>query len=509
MRKQWAFVLFLVTALQIHAQLPSGSIAPDFKANDINGQSWHLYDLLDSGKIVVLEISATWCPPCWAYHNGHAMHHFYEEHGPGGDNKARVLFIEGDPNTNTNCLYGSAGCNNYTPGNWVAGTPFPIIDNAKIADTFQVNYYPTIFVICPNRKVYEVGQWNAADLWKQALTCPVAFGANNAGIFDYTTGAGLNEVCGTTVLKPAFSLVNLGSEALTQATVSLQWNNTTQQTYEWTGNLGLYGEIPVAFDELAVHQGGALKTRLISINNAQVDDDTANNVRIDSFTDAKAFNSLKVLLKIHTDQYGAETYWELRDDQGKVLEFGGNQAVGPNGGGKYGGAPNGPGAYSNNVTIRDTLNLPGPGCYSLHFVDAYGDGMCCAFGNGYYKLYNLDDPNPILSGGAFRAYDNRGFSASLATAAGEPVSAEPALLLFPNPATDRLHLGLSLPQAAPVAASVINALGQLVFQRPPELLDAGEHQREIDLTGLPEGFYWLHLQADRQQLVRKFLIRRR
>lgn len=509
MRKHWPLVLILTATLRLSAQLPSGSIAPDFTAKDLKGQSWHLYELLAEGKVVVLEISATWCPPCWAYHNGHAMHQFYEQHGPEGDDRARALFIEGDPSTNTNCLYGAAGCNSYTPGNWVAGTPFPILDNAAIADSFKIDYYPSIFVICPNRKVYEVGQWNAADLWAQALTCPVAQGLDNAGIFDYSAGSALREVCESLEVRPEFSIINLGANALTQATVSLRWNDKTVQTLEWTGNVGLYGEIPLAFDNFNITETGALKTELTSVNNTPADDDKTNNIRVDSFTNAKAFNALKVLLKIRTDEYGQETYWELRDELGMVLESGGNQAVGPNGGGKYGGAPSGPGAYNSNTTIRDTLNLPAPGCYSIHFVDAYGDGMCCNYGTGYYKLYNLDNPvAPILSGGSFRAYDDRGFDAGLVTAAGDPADALPGLAVYPNPAFDLLYADFTLPAAASVSVSVLNTCGQVVLRFPPETLPDGISRREIALGALPEGLYWLCFQTNGHFAAKKFLLAR-
>ena len=88
MKKYPVFAFWLVIVLRLSAQLPSGAVAPDFTATDINGQSWHLYDILASGKIVVLEISATWCPPCWAYHNSGAMQELYAAHGPAGDNTA-------------------------------------------------------------------------------------------------------------------------------------------------------------------------------------------------------------------------------------------------------------------------------------------------------------------------------------------------------------------------------------------------------------------------------------
>lgn len=509
MRKFRAFVLLLCLHQALLAQLPSGAIVPNFTTTDLNGQSWDLYNLLDQGKIVVLEISATWCPPCWAYHNGHAMHKFYEQHGPDGDNKARVLFVEGDPATNVNCLYGTSGCNNYTPGNWVAGTPFPIINDAAIADSFKVNYYPSIYVICPNRKAYEIGQWNAADIWDQALTCPVAAGNNNAGIFNYNNGTPLHEVCETLELQPAFSIVNLGSNALTQATVALKWENTIVQTIEWTGNLGLYGEIPVTFDPLPVTTAGQLETQLTSINNNPVDDDPSNNTLLDSFSTAKEFNSLQVLLKLRTDQYGAETYWELRDENGAVLESGGNQDVGPNGGGKFTGINSGPGAYGNNHLIRDTFFLPEPGCYSFHIVDAYGDGMCCDYGNGYYKLYNLDNPiNPLLWGGVFKAYDDRAFSTAMLTAANEPYDNFLDLQLFPNPAREQITLDFELPNAARTTVFIVNTLGQLVQQTEPEWRTAGTHQLTLPINHLPAGMYWLQFQAGAQRLSRKFLVQK-
>ena len=97
-------VLLLLTLAisRLSAQLPAGTVAPDFTVTDLAGQSWHQYDLLAQDKIVVLEIGATWCSPCWAYHNGGALQEFYAAHGPAGDGRAQVLFIESDPSTNVN-----------------------------------------------------------------------------------------------------------------------------------------------------------------------------------------------------------------------------------------------------------------------------------------------------------------------------------------------------------------------------------------------------------------------
>lgn len=156
------------------AQLPNGSVAPNFTGTDLDGNSHTLYDLLDAGKTVFIEVSATWCGPCWNYHNSHAMKNMWNTYGPPGTDEAFVMFIEGDASTNTACLYGPSGCVGGTQGDWVDGTPFPIIDDASIASQLAITFFPTIYCVCPaNKKIYLAGQLPMAGLWNFANNiCP-------------------------------------------------------------------------------------------------------------------------------------------------------------------------------------------------------------------------------------------------------------------------------------------------------------------------------------------------
>ncbi|MFN0035769.1 MAG: T9SS type A sorting domain-containing protein [Saprospiraceae bacterium] len=161
-------VIAMMGCTSAYAQIAPGSIAPDFTASDINGNSYNLYDLLNEGKTVFIDFSATWCAPCWNYHNGGALETIWEEHGPDGSNEAFVFFIEGDANTNEACLHGPSGCVGGTQGDWVSGTPYPIVhlDGHIIRSDYQVSYYPTVFCVCPyDQKVYETGQLSATGLW--------------------------------------------------------------------------------------------------------------------------------------------------------------------------------------------------------------------------------------------------------------------------------------------------------------------------------------------------------
>ena len=167
-------LLIVLWAFSLNAQMPNGSTCPNFTGTDLDGNQWTLYDLLDANKTVYIEVSATWCGPCWAYHQAGHLKNLWNAYGPPGTDEAFVLFIEGDANTNTACLYGPAGCVGGTQGDWVTGTPFPIIDDHNIRTLLQVSFYPTIYMVCPaDKKIYHLGQQNMNGLWNARTNfCP-------------------------------------------------------------------------------------------------------------------------------------------------------------------------------------------------------------------------------------------------------------------------------------------------------------------------------------------------
>jgi hypothetical protein len=96
MRQLLVVSMVFIHGLTAKAQMADGSVAPDFTATDINGNTHHLYDILNQGITVVLDISATWCGPCWNYHTSARSESFYSVNGPNGTNKVAVFLIEGD-----------------------------------------------------------------------------------------------------------------------------------------------------------------------------------------------------------------------------------------------------------------------------------------------------------------------------------------------------------------------------------------------------------------------------
>lgn len=138
--------------IQSVAQLPDGSVAPDWTLTDIYGNDHSLQSSLDSGYAVILHFQFTWDPIGWDLHNSGLLESLYQELGPTGENILRVFLIESDPGTTTIDLFGGVDGGSGTQGDWTEGITYPVIDNGQaVAASYEVNSFsPAVFMVCPS-----------------------------------------------------------------------------------------------------------------------------------------------------------------------------------------------------------------------------------------------------------------------------------------------------------------------------------------------------------------------
>ena len=269
------------SAMETKAQLPDGSTAPNFTFTDMNGNSQDLYTYLNAGKVVVIDVSATWCGPCWNYHNSGNLENFYNQYGPPATNQAMVIFIEGD-NATTNADMNGTGSN--TQGNWTAGTPYPMCNPSPVAtfnSNYAIGYFPTMYMICPDKKTTKVDQYTTAQLYNTMMAkCPPPTAANDAGVSAVASPSGF--ACGTT-FTPSVTVRNFGSAPLTSCTVNYQVDANPAQTFAWTGNLTTGQTAVAALPSVTTTLGSHTFTSSTSNPNGGADGNAGNDQKVVNF----------------------------------------------------------------------------------------------------------------------------------------------------------------------------------------------------------------------------------
>lgn len=471
MKKKLLIAAMALASVGATAQMADNSICPDWTGTDINGNTYNLYSILDSGYTVFIDVSATWCGPCWAYHNSGALENLYDNYGPGSaSNAVRVFFIEGDGSTSMSDLQGNTSA---SQGNWISGTPYPIIDDASIGDLLEISYFPTIYKVCPNRIIKEEGQKTTAQLWAAVSSCQSAVSPSDGTLLP---PMGTVRTCQGSGVDLSARLQNLGTSPMTSATIEARQGSTVLGTTTWTGNLNTYDVADVPVTNYVAQNSGTITYQITSS-----DDNAANNSSTQSLsTSSTIAPSTAVHFEIKTDNYGSETRWKLFNPDGTVFAQGGPY---PNG--------NQP-AHTYDWTLDDLT------CYKLQVTDAYGDGMCCSYGQGYYKV--MVDGNIILQGGQFAAEDNKLFKTDAASGIADNELSR-SLNIFPNPTTGLVNLEYNLDQAAAMKVTVTDVVGKVVMSR--DLRAASGAQRQtLDLGNLSNGMYLLKVDAGNRQVTR-------
>lgn len=92
-------------------------------------------------------------------------------------------------------------------------------------------------------------------------------------------------------------------------------------------------------------------------------------------------------VQVTLDDYGSETSWQLYDASNKLMASGGPYEDGQAG-----------------KVISTSLDLI-DGCYEIDLYDAYGDGMCCDYGDGGLEVLSASGQSLVSVDGRFGTYE--------------------------------------------------------------------------------------------------------
>ncbi len=506
MKKIFTLLILTIVISNIYGQLPANFVAPDFTVTDLDGNQHNLYDILDQDKTVIIDIYATWCGPCWTFHSEHVLADIWDELGPDGTNEVFVMSIESDLTTGQAELEGGGA----SQGDWITGTPYPMIDEMEgsgeignIANDYYVIGYPTIYFICPDRSVVEVNWQDVSSTYNNVIqSCPEAMGANNGKLIEYIGVEGV--VCEEQTFTPKVTFQNRGSQVMTQATFAININGATEEI-NWSGSLNPFAVSEVSFPEVAAANTD-ITIELTNVNNV-ADEFPDDNILTSAILFPSATQMQTVNIEIFTDDYGGETYWAILNEGNEIVAEGGNLAVGFDVNVDTQGsadAPEDPGAYEANTLYMEEALIPANGCHRFVIADYYLDGICCEYGDGYFKVISQD--NGVLvdgTGVVFEASSENPFIFNGPVGTKETIISD--LELFPNPLLNELTVVIPENTAAVEVINIIDLQGKIIFGT--QNFNTADNNIKLNLIDLNSGLYFIEVKFEDGSIAQKKLVK--
>lgn len=254
------------------ATLTDGALSPDFTLTDINGNTFNLYQQLESGKTVFLEFVAAWDENCWNYHHAQHLQSLYALHGPSGtcSDDVIVVLIEADLTSGLDVLDGSSSI---SAGNWISDTPYPIFNPSSdaIIEDFLITSFPTIYRICPSKIVRSNGQVSTTTHVASIDACSIT---NDVGIredapFYYCNGSVVPKVV---IHNFAYPL------SLQQAEITWAIDGVEQSPITWNGSIDPGTEELYSLPQIALTAGiHEISCSLVNLAPNSFDLNEANN----------------------------------------------------------------------------------------------------------------------------------------------------------------------------------------------------------------------------------------
>lgn len=326
------------------------------------------------------------------------------------------------------------------------------------------------------REVYQAGNSSAS-----MITMPYNNDAEVTKISNYPTSN-----CSGSI-SPVITVRNNGNSPITSMEIRYQVNNEPEGSYTWNGNLTTLQSARITIPNVTFGVMPENTLRVFTKNPNNTADEYPKNDTLSAVIPQAGillYNGL--LVSIRTDAAPQETTWDVRDQNGTVIDQGGPYAQGSH-------------------TYKDTVYVDNSGCYTFTMYDSGHNGICCENGTGFYYIAPVGSPSAILyQGGEFRDSESTQFDVILEGIADRESS---ALKVVPNPLEGSGKIILDQPVSAPVKAVLFSLPGNVVKTVDYGTVSSGRQELNLDVNGMVPGMYLLQVTTGSSVMTKKITVR--
>jgi hypothetical protein len=267
---------------------------------------------------------------------------------------------------------------------------------------------------------------------------------------------------------------NMGSLVLQAQTTAGNWTNL------WSRSGDQGNAWDAAAVDMSAYIGQTVKVRFVgTTGNGFRSDMAIDNV---SLSTSAGGGSTAVNVSITFDNYPEETSWQIKSGS-TVVASGGTYA-----------------SQADGSTINVPVDLS-TGCYDFVITDAYGDGICCSYGNGSFTV--TAGSTVLASGSSFASSQTTSFcvGSGARTTGGSTVSeglAPAGFNTYPNPVSNKLNIFTGKMETSQF--TITSTEGRVWMNGT-----ISQQESTIDLSELAIGMYILSINDGENVIVRRII----
>ena len=283
---------------------------------------------------------------------------------------------------------------------------------------------------------------------------------------------------------------NSGVAELTSLKFEVSVDNAEPVVKTWEGNAASGQTFKVAFDVDMTEGSHNVNVKIVEANGEKYEESKSLSVKKEGWVEYKTESAeTEMTIEVVQDKYGSQITWELLGSDYSVLASGG--------------------PYENlkgQVAIelhRTSVKVPMGECVKFVIKDSKSNGICCQYGDGFYRILNSKGKVIVNGAGDF------GAEASCVVSIVEGVEEEPepgegieevtsSINMYPNPVNDKLYIEAEM--------EVEEVVVYDIYGRPQDHKTTRlQGNLVVDVANLNSGIYFVKVVTENGETVRRFV----